>query len=87
MGNIFICTFVPAIKKLRVRVKAAAQHSSSELGSALALHFPCSVNLVGGAPAMRDKRVSNIINQFLGGAKRQSRAKNLNYLEYGEDFL
>ena len=31
-------TFVPAIKKLRVRVKAAAQHSSSELGSAFALH-------------------------------------------------
>ena len=77
VGNILFCTFVPAIKKLRVRVKAAAQHSSSELGSALALHFPCSVNLVGGAPAMRDKRVSNIINQF----------KNLNYLEYGEDFL
>jgi len=52
-----------------------------------ALHFPCTVDLVGGAPAMRDKRVSNII---LGGAKRQSRAnqfKNLNYLEYGEDFL
>ena len=26
---------------LQVRVKAAAQHSSSELGSAFALHFTC----------------------------------------------
>ena len=25
-------------------MKAAAQHSSSELGSAFALHFSCSVN-------------------------------------------
>ena len=32
-------TFVLAIKKLRVRVKAAAQHSSSELSSAFTLHF------------------------------------------------
>ena len=37
-------TFVPAIKKLRVRVKAAAQHSSSELGSAFALHFTCNAD-------------------------------------------
>ncbi len=58
VGNILFCTFVPAIKKLRVRVKAAAQHSSSELGSALALHFPCTVNLAGGAPAMRDAHES-----------------------------
>ena len=34
-------TFVLANGKLRVRVKAAAQHSSSELGSAFALHFTC----------------------------------------------
>ena len=26
-----------------LRVKAAAQHSSSELGSAIALHFTCTV--------------------------------------------
>ena len=31
------------IRGYALRVKAAAQHSSSELGSAFALHFPCSV--------------------------------------------
>ena len=55
---LFIGNFVLAIKKMRVRVKAAAQHSSSELSSAFALHFPCTVNLVGGAPAMRDTHES-----------------------------
>jgi hypothetical protein len=35
------CNFVLANKKLRVRVKAAAQHSSSELSSAFTLHFTC----------------------------------------------
>jgi len=30
---------------LHRRVKAAAQHSSSELGSAFALHFPCIAGL------------------------------------------
>ena len=35
-------TFADA-NKLRRRVKAAAQHSSSELGSAFALHFTCTV--------------------------------------------
>ena len=65
-----------------LRVKAAAQHSSSELGSAFALHFPCTVNLVGGAPTMRNTmrdvatrcRWSRVYYQILGGAKRQSRA-------------
>jgi hypothetical protein len=37
------CTFAIA-NKLRWRVKAAAQHSSSELGSAFALHFTCTCN-------------------------------------------
>ena len=36
-------TFAVANKKLQRRVKAAAQHSSSELGSAFTLHFPCNV--------------------------------------------
>ena len=31
------------IRGYALRVKAAAQHSSSELGSAFALHFPCNV--------------------------------------------
>ncbi len=31
--------------KLQERIKAAAQHSSSELGSAFTLHFICIVNL------------------------------------------
>ena len=38
------CTFANA-NKLHRRVKAAAQHSSSELGSASALHFTCHVFL------------------------------------------
>ena len=38
---LFIGNFVLAIKKMRVRVKAAAQHSSSELSSAFTLHFTC----------------------------------------------
>jgi hypothetical protein len=37
------CNFADAIKMHR-RVKAAAQHSSSELGSAFALHFTCTSN-------------------------------------------
>ena len=36
------CIFAIANKKLQWRVKAAAQHSSSELGSAFTLHFICS---------------------------------------------
>ena len=39
------CTFAIANKKLRWRVKAAAQHSSSELGSAFTLHFTCTCHL------------------------------------------
>lgn len=34
-------TFVLAKKKLRVRVKAAAQQNSNKLDSAFALHFTC----------------------------------------------
>ena len=41
----FLRTFVLAIRKMRVRVKAAAQHSSSELGSAFTLHFTCIVKI------------------------------------------
>ena len=33
-----------AIRKIALRVKAAAQHSSSKLSSAFTLHFPCTVN-------------------------------------------
>ena len=40
------------------RVKAAAQHSSSELGSAFTLHFPCNVNEwdIGPKPRELTKR-------------------------------
>ena len=41
-----LVVFVVTLQRIRgyaLRVKAAAQHSSSELGSAFALHFPCSV--------------------------------------------
>ena len=40
---LFYCTFADAFEMHR-RVKAAAQHSSSELGSAFALHFTCNRN-------------------------------------------
>ena len=39
-------TFVLANKKLRVRVKAAAQQRPSELAFAFALHFPCIVKRI-----------------------------------------
>lgn len=35
------CIFAIANKKLQWRVKAAVQHSSSELGSTFTLHFTC----------------------------------------------
>jgi len=40
---LLICRIFAIASRLRWRVKAAAQHSSSELGSAFALHFSCNV--------------------------------------------
>ena len=48
MGKIWkrtkIVVPLQSIKGNALRVWAAAQHSSSELGSAFALHHPCTVN-------------------------------------------
>ena len=41
-GDAKCSTFAYAFEMHR-RVKAAAQHSSSELGSAFALHFTCTI--------------------------------------------
>ena len=69
--------FVPANKKLRVRVKAAAQHSSSELGSAFALHFTCSTCDSGKAQGGR--RLPDVVSRRVTNIMRN--------LYYGEDFV
>ncbi len=42
-SHVKCCTFAVAMRKQR-RLRAAAQHSSSELGSAFTLHRNCIVN-------------------------------------------
>ena len=71
---LYLCT---RNMKLRVRVKAAAQHSSSELGSAFALHFTCSC-------VRTNKAVSGGPMQIV--AKYLIPCKNT-FKHYGKDFV